>query len=237
MVRKRIGEVVFKNELLAQLPQSELDRLAPHFQAEELAKDQVLYEPGARITQIYFPEDSLISLQGRTNKKQLLEVGAAGADGIVGIQVILQTQRIPYRAVVQLPGKAWRISATRLKAEFARSKHIRNVLLRYLQILITQLSQSILCNRFHRIEERLSGWLLARRNRTTPLPLTQQTLAGILGVPRTLITMTARKLKRAGMIEYQQGHLTILDAAGLAEKACDCHRIVQAETAALFRTK
>jgi CRP-like cAMP-binding protein len=236
MVQNRFADAEYQNELLSQLPPREIHRLAPHFRLEELSKDQILYEPGERIKHIYFPEDALLSLLAGTKQDQFLEVSAAGTNGMVGVQAILQSRRMPFRVLVQISGKAWRLNAKELKAEFERSKPLHDLLLRYLQVLFTQLSQSIVCNRFHRIEERLSRWLLAWRSeiQQDEMLLTHQAMARMLGVPRTLITKTAQALQGAGVIDYQHGHITILDEEGLAEKACECHGIVQRETTALL---
>src|SRR5262249_10539 len=236
MARVMGGSLIFENDLLAKLPKSELERLTAHLRLIEVAKEQILYNSGERIKHIYFPEDSLISLMARTEETQFLEVSAAGSNGIIGIPAILRAPGTPFRAIVQLPGKVWRIRAEVLKAEFDRCEKLQDVLLRYLQVFITQLSQSAVCNRFHKIEERFSRWLLACRYgiKKDELHLTHQAIALLLGVPRTLITMTANKLQRAGIINYQRGRITILDQEGLEEVACECHRIVKGESAKLL---
>lgn len=232
---KRKKSSALRNQLLAKLPTSELEHLVPYLEAEYLAKDQILYEPGDRITQVYFPESGLISLMACTEKR-CLEVSAAGAGSIAGVQSIVCNEPVPYRAVVLLPGKAWRISASRFKAEFDRSKHLHATILRHLQLLIIQFTQSLVCYRFHRLEQRLSRWLLVwrREANSNQLPLTQRAIASMLGVSRTLITITAHKLKGAGIIDYQPGSVTVLDVERLAERACECHHIVQEETDLLF---
>jgi len=236
MARVVRGRLVFENDLLAKLPPTELERLVPHLQSVELAQEQVLHDSGDRIKHLYFPEDSLVALTASAGKSQSLEIGAAGAGGIVGVPAILRGPQTPFRALVQLPGKAWRVGADILGAEFNRGGKLQDVLLRYLHVLLTQVSQSALCNRFHNIEERFSRWLLAYQYevRRDELNLTHRTMALMLGVPRTLITMTAGRLQDQGVINYRRGRVTILDGKGLARAACECHRIVRKAAAELL---
>ena len=231
-----LDNLVSENDLLAKLPKNELQRLIAHLQLTELTKEQILYKADALIKYIYFPVTSLISLMAGSANGQFLEVGAAGSNGMLGLPALLRARSMPFRAIVQIPGNAWRIRADVLKTEFDRGRKLQEVLLRYLQVLITQLSQSAVCNRFHKIEERFSRWLLGCHDglKSNELYLTHQSIALTLGVPRTLITMTATKLQREGIIDYHRGRITILDREGLEEVACECHRIVQNESAMLL---
>lgn len=219
----------FGNELLDKLSKQERERLARHFEHVALARCQVLYNEGDRANYVYFPKDCLISLVAMTEDAQTLEVGVVARKGAMGVPAIFRTNEMPYRAIVQIPGDAWKIRASVLRAEFDQGQQLHDVLLRYCSTLLTQITQSAVCHRFHRIEARLSRWLLDCQYHTGKdlVNLTHEILAMMLGTSRTLITTTAFKLQQAGAISYRQGQLKILDRVLLESLSCECHKIVK----------
>lgn len=219
----------FGNELLDKLPQKERDRLRPHLRLVAFSKGQTVYHQGERVKYGYFPKDCLISLLAITEHAQSLEVGVVGIKGFLGLPIIYHTGKMPYRALVQIPGEAWQIRADLLRAEFDQGQKLQDLLLRYCHTLMTQVRQSAVCHRFHKIEERLSRWLLDCQYHTNKdaLQLTHEIIAMMLGTSRSLVTTTAFKLQQAGAISYRQGRITILDLAKLESIACECHKVVK----------
>ena len=138
---------------------------------------------------------------------------------------------MPYRSMMQIAGQATKIKAQPVLDQFDENLRLRNVVLRYLNVVLTQVSQSALCNRFHTLEERLCRWLMISRDiiDSDEIPLTQELLSQMLGVARTGVTMTAGALSQSGLIRYRRGRITILDRAALADASCECYRIVKQE--------
>jgi len=166
-----------------------------------------------------------------------VEIAMVGNEGMLGIPVVLGARKAPYRILVQMPGDAMRIKAEVIRAEFKRGGELQNLLLSYTHALITQISQSAVCNRFHTMERRLSRWLLIAHDRVDgdTFHLTQEIISYMMGAPRTGVTMAANTLQDAGLISYKRGKITIIDRNGLEETACECYRIV-AETLEHFLT-
>jgi CRP-like cAMP-binding protein len=223
----------FGNDLLDQLPAKERDRVHPHLRLLALSRGQTIYHGGDPVKYAYFPKGCLISLVGITEKAQSLEVGVIGLKGMLGLPAILRTTKMPYRALVQIAGDAWQIRADLLRSEFDQGQKLHDVLLRYCHTLITQVAQSAICHRFHKIEARLSRWLLDSHYHTKKeqLQLTHEMIAMMLGTSRSLITATAVKLQQTGAISYRQGRVTILDLGRLEAVACECHKIVKRDFA------
>jgi CRP-like cAMP-binding protein len=220
-----------KNRLLFALPRAEYERLLPALKPVRLARDVVLCEAGNTIRQAYFLMGGLVSLLSTTEDGKTIEVGMIGTEGMVGIPIILGMSVAPYRTTVQVPITALSIKAGALRDEFNRGGVLQNMLLRYTNTLITQLSQSAVCNRFHTAEERLCRWLLIScdRMQCNTIRLTQETISQMLGAPRTGVTLAASALQKEGLITYSRGKITIIDAHGLEAAACECYRIVRKE--------
>ena len=218
-----------ENRILAALPRQEQERLLPHLEQVRLETGQQLYESGEPIRYAYFPESALIALLSVTEDGATVEIGLVGNEGMLGIPILLKSETLPYRTIVQSPGSARRMKAGFLQKEFSLCGPFHDLLLRYLHALITQLAQAGVCNRFHTIEQRLCRWLLAAQDRlkSTELQFTQESLSQMLGTDRTSVTETASTLQKAGLIRYSRGHITILDREGLRAAACECHAIVQ----------
>jgi CRP-like cAMP-binding protein len=173
----------------------------------------------------------MASLLSTTESGSTVEVGMVGYEGFVGSALILKTNRMPYRSIMQIAGQATKIKAQPLMDQFDKNIDLRNLVLRYLHLVLTQVSQSALCNRFHTLEERLCRWLMISREiiDSDEIPLTQELLSQMLGVARTGVTMTASILQQSGLIRYRRGHITILDREALADASCECYIIVKQE--------
>ena len=194
-------------------------------------KDEVIYLSEDPIEFVYLPESGLISLLSNTETGSTIEVAMLGKEGVVGLPVILKNRIIPYDVKVRLPTDALRIKAEIFQEEFDKGQVLHEFILRYLNVMITQISQSSICNRFHTIEATLSRWLLTVQDQTnsTTLYLTQQVISQALGVPRTGVTVAAGALQTAGAIRYSRGKIAILDRVQLESHSCECYRIIREE--------
>lgn len=220
------------NLLLAALPRKSYAELLPGLAPVALTFGEVLYEQGQPIDQVYFPGDSMVSLLTLVEDHLALEVGLVGPEGMVGAPLALGVDRSPVRALVQGGGTAMRMGAGAFRRALARSPPLQRGLLRYVHALMSQVTQTAACNRFHVVERRLARWLLMTRDRvgSDEFRLTQDFLAHMLGVRRVGVTEAASALQRRNLIEYQRGVIRILDGRGLAAAACSCYRIVRNST-------
>ena len=219
------------NRILAALPRQDFARLSPHLTTVRLRKDEVVYITGDQIRYVYFPISGLMSLLSTTETGSTVEVAMVGNEGIVGLPVILKNRMIPYEVTVQTDTDAYRIKAEEVQEEFDKGGALHELILRYLNVLIAEISQSALCHRFHTVEKALGRWLLMAQDRlkTERLNVTQEIISYSLGVPRTGVTMAAGALQRAGLISYRRGKIMILDRARLEANSCECFRIIHDE--------
>lgn len=215
------------NRLLAALPRTEFERLAPHLEQINL-QTGILYEAGDVVRYAYFLQSGMISLLSVTNKDQVIEVGAVGDEGMIGIPSVLRNRRAPLRTMVQIPISALKISADALHREFRRGGELQELILCYTHSLVTQIAQSVACNRYHTVEQRLSRWLLMTRDRvhSDTFHLTHEFISYMLGTTRSGVTTAAVALQEAGLIRYRRGKITILDGGKLEAVACDCYRVI-----------
>jgi CRP-like cAMP-binding protein len=216
------------NKILAALPHDEFSSIARHLESVHLEKGEVVYIAGDRIRYAYFPAGGLFSLLSTTETGSTVEIAMVGNEGMVGLPVILKNGTTPYEVTVQIATDAFRIKAEVLEAEFQKGKTLQELVLRYLNLLLAQVSQLTLCNRFHTLELALSRWLLTAQDRVNSdsLNLTQEIISQALGVPRTGVTMAAGALQRAGLIRYSRGKIVILDRPKLQANSCECYRII-----------
>jgi CRP-like cAMP-binding protein len=228
-----------RNLILRALPPAELEHLLPHLQTVTFSLGQVVYEPGERIEYCYFPTDCVISLLYTAQDGSTAEMGLVGNEGMLGVALFLGGESTCSRAIVPLAGDALRLPGKLLQLEFARSRTIAGLLLRYTQALLTQVAQTAVCNRLHSLEQRLCRWLLLCHDRKdgVELLMTQELIANMLGGRRESVTVSAGHLQDAGLIHYSRGHITIVDRAGLESAACECYRIVENECDRLFDRK
>ena len=219
------------NHLLAALPQLEWTRWLPQLESVALQLGQVLYESGSTLEHVYFPTTAIVSLLYVMENGASAEIAVAGNEGVVGISIFMGGESTPSRAVVQSAGLGFRLPAQTIKDEFSRSGPVMHVMLRYTQALITQMSQTAVCNRHHSLDQQLCRWLLLSLDRLNgnELVMTQELIANMLGVRREGVTEGALKLQRAGLIQYARGRITVLDRPGLEKRTCECYAVVKRE--------
>ena len=219
------------NHLLAGLPSDERNRLLPDLQHVSFKLGEVLYESGAVLRHLYFPTTSVISLLFVTESGASTELAVAGREGVVGIGLFMGGESTPSRAVVQIAGDAMRLPVAALHQEFKRGGAFQLALLRFTQALITQMSQTAVCNRHHSVEQQLCRWLLLSLDRidAKELRMTQQLIADMLGVRREGVTVAAAKLQEWGCITYSRGLIKVTDRDGLEKRVCECYSVVNRE--------
>jgi CRP-like cAMP-binding protein len=220
-----------QNHLLAALPSAEFDRWSPHLKLVSMPLGEVLYEPGGLLQHAYFPTTSIVSLLYVLENGASAEIAVVGNEGMLGISLFMGGETTPSRAVVQSAGYGYRLPAQLLKQEFSRAGPVLRLLLRYTQALMTQMTQTAVCNRHHSVEQQLSRWLLLSLDRLSSdsLTMTQELIANMLGVRREGVTEAAGHLQRAGLIRYSRGHIEVLDRTGLERTVCECYAVVKLE--------
>ncbi len=220
-----------ENRLLAALPADEYGRVRSQLQEVEFSLGEVVYEFGGQLDYVFFPTNSIVSLLYTMKNGAGAEMGLSGNDGVVGIALFMGGGTMPNRAVVQSAGSALRMKAKVLQDEFAQGGKFQRLLLRYTQALITQISQTAVCNRLHSVEQQLCRWLLLSHDRVKAdeLIMTQELIADMLGVRREGVTVAAGRLQDSGAIRYIRGHIKILDRQKLEQTVCECYRVVKDE--------
>lgn len=220
-----------RNYLFHSIPDPEWERLLPHIEPVSLPLGKVLYEPGTKMTHLYFPSTAIVSLLYALENGSSAEIAIVGNEGVVGISIFMGGDSTSSRAVVQSAGEGYRIKSSILKDEFNRAGPVMHLLLRYTQALITQMSQTAVCNRHHTLDQQFCRWLLLSLDRLTSneLIMTQELIANMLGVRREGVTEAALKVQKAGFIKYARGHIMILDRLGLEKRTCECYQVVKSE--------
>lgn len=228
-----------QNNLLNALPTLDYEHLSPMLEPVMMKLGDVLYESGAPLSHVYFPTTCIVSLLYVMENGSSAEIAMVGNEGIVGIALFMGGNTMPNRAVVQSAGYAYRMRASVLKQEFDRNGPLLHLLLRYTQAIITQMSQTAVCNRHHSVDQQLCRWLLLSLDRLNGnvLNMTQELIANMLGVRREGVTEAAGKLQQAGLINYQRGQITVLDRPGLEARVCECYQVVKNEFDRLLPTK
>ena len=220
------------NELLAALLPTDRARIYPYLQRVVMPRGMVLYEPGDVLRYVYFPADCIVSLLYVMENGDSAEISVVGNEGLVGVPVFTGGESTPSRAIVQIPGCAYRLIARRLKEEFRRQGQMQLLLLRYTQSLLTQMAQTAVCNRLHSVDQQLCRWLLLSLDRiaSNQLRMTQESIANMLGVRREGVTIAAAKLQKLGVIRYSRGVVTVLNRQELEHLCCECYAVVKRET-------
>jgi CRP-like cAMP-binding protein len=221
-----------QNHILDALPQPERERLFPHLKLVTLPLGKVLYESGDTLRHIYFPIDSIVSLLYVLKNGESAEIAVVGNDGAIGVALFMGGETTTNRAIVQSAGSAYQLTGARLKEEFERHGETLHILLRYTQALLTQMAQTAVCNRHHTVDQQLCRWLLLSLDRlsASELVMTQELIAGMLGVRREGVTEASGKLQKLGVIKYSRGHINVLDRPGLERLSCECYAVVKKET-------
>jgi CRP-like cAMP-binding protein len=219
------------NRLLAALPEENYEALGPHLENVPMPLGKAVYESGAKQAYVYFPTTSIVSLLYVLTNGASAEIAVTGNEGLVGIALFMGGETTPSRAVVQSAGHGYRLKAAVLKKEFERGGELQHLLLRYTQALITQMTQTAVCNRHHSVDQQLCRWLLLSLDRlpSNELVMTQELIANMLGVRREGVTEAAGKLQAEGLIHYSRGHITITDRAQLEKRVCECYAVVKKE--------
>jgi CRP-like cAMP-binding protein len=221
-----------QNHLLAALPAADFERLLPYLELVPLPLAWAVYEAGGAQGYVFFPTTGIVSLLYVMRNGSSAEIAVVGNEGVVGIALFMGGESTPSRAVVQSAGYGYRLRASVLKNEFSQGGKLQHLLLRYTQALITQMAQTVVCNRRHTVEQQLCRWLLLSLDRlpSNELAMTQELIANMLGVRREGVTEAARKLQAAGLIQYNRGKITVLDRPHLEARVCECYAVVKRES-------
>lgn len=221
-----------QNHLLAALSPEVQNRLFPHLELVELPLRALMYESRRPMRHVYFPTDSIVSLQYLLENGTSTALSVVGNEGLLGITLFLGGQSTPSRSLVQSAGYAYRLPRTRVKDEFNRHGQLLLLMLRYTQAMITQVSQTAVCNRHHSITQQLSRWLLLSMDRLSNhhLTMTQEFICHMLGVRREGVTRAALTLKQLGVITYARGLIKVIDRPKLETLCCECYSVVKKET-------
>jgi CRP-like cAMP-binding protein len=214
------------NALLSAMPDNEFEHLRHYLQHISFALSDVVYEAEEHLDYAYFPIDCIISLVYITEDGATAEMGIVGNDGVAGVFAVMGSEVMPHRAVVQYPKTAV------LKSEFSRCGQFHQLMLRYVQERLLQVSQTAVCNRLHPVDKRLCRWLLLCHDRieADELMMTQELLAGMLGVRREGVTVAAGRLQDMGAISYARGRIRILDRGRLEAYVCECYQVLRDKT-------
>ncbi len=219
-----------QNQLLASLPEDILGLWLPLLEPVDMPLGLVLYEAGETLSHVYFPTTAIVSLLCVLEDGGSAEIAVVGFEGVVGISIFMGGGSTPNRGVVQSAGRGFRLKASTLNRDFSL-RPVFHLLLRYTQALITQMSQTAVCNRHHSLDQQLCRWLLLTLDRLhgSQINMTQELIANMLGVRREGVTEGALKLQRAGLIQYARGKILVLDRAGTEKHACECYLLVKKE--------
>ena len=221
-----------QNHLLAALPSEVQSRLFPNLALIDMPYGKVLYESGDTMRHVYFPVDSIVSLLYLMENGASAEVSVVGNEGFVGMALLMEGDSTPSQAIVQSEGHAYRLTATLFKQELHRHGEMHILLLRYTLALITQMTQTAVCNRHHSVEQQLCRWLLLCLDRVPgdQLYMTQELMSNMLGVRREGVTEAASSLQKQGAIKYARGRITVLDRNVIEKLSCECYAVVRKET-------
>ena len=219
------------NLVLDALPDADYERLLDDLEPVSFSLGDVIYESGGQMDYVYFPTTSHVSLLYTMINGSTAEMGLVGNEGVVGIALFMGGATTPNRAVIQGSGKALKLRAKAMQYEFSRGGEFQQLLLRYTLALITQISQTAVCNRLHSVDQRLCRWLLMTHDRTRSdeLQMTQEFISNMLGVRREGVTHAAHGLQEQGLISYVRGHIRIVNRPGLETHACECYAVVKSE--------
>jgi len=219
------------NRLLAALPEETYQELLPFLEPVALPLGMAVYESGGKQGYVYFPTSCIVSLLYVLENGSSAEIAVTGNEGLVGISLFMGGETTPSRAVVQSAGKGYRLKAAVLKKAFESGGPLQLLLLRYTQALITQMTQTAVCNRHHAVDQQLCRWLLLSLDRlpSNEVVMTQELIANMLGVRREGVTEAAGKLQAEGLIEYSRGRIKVLDRPHLEARVCECYSVVKKE--------
>lgn len=222
---------ISNNYVLDSLPQEEYALLQPHLEDVELQQGEILHQVREQITEVYFPTSGLLSWVNSTPQGEEVEMGVTGNEGMAGIPLFLKEEGAPWKVQVQIKGRALKLRAETFMIILSRAPLLQQKVAAFTYLKIVQLSQSVLCNRFHRVEERLCRWLLAAQDcvDTSELLLTRDILAQMIGSGRPAVSLVTAELQSAGLVQAARGRITILNRKGIEASACECYQLVKQE--------
>lgn len=219
------------NQILSLVADADRERIVGRCEKLSLKIEHVLYEPGQPMTHVYFPLSGMVSMVLGSEEGATIEVGVVGNEGLLGTALALGAERSHLKALIQVQGEFLQMGLPEFRLELRGNALFSRLVQRFAQALTVQISQSVMCNRLHPMEERICRWLLMAHDRagTDEVLLTQRFIAEMLGIRRPSVTVAAGLLQKAGFIAYSRGHVTILDRAGLENAACECYALVDRE--------
>lgn len=226
-----------QNHILAALPIKDFNYLLPHLDRVSMARGHVIYESGVPLQYIYFPANAIVSLLNIAEDGNTAEVAVVGNEGVLGVSIFMGGRSTFSRAVVHSAGDVYRLSARVLMDVFnrfvgGRASTLHDLLLRYTQMLLTQMAQTAMCNCHHSVDQKLCRQLLLNLDRaqTNELTMTQELIATTLGVRRESVTEAAGKMQKTGLIKYRRGFITVLNRSGLEARVCECYAVFRKES-------
>ena len=230
-------DLAITNDILRALLSSEYRHLRPRLQRVDLEAGDVVYAMDQRIDHVYFPETAVVAMIDTLEDGSTVEVGVIGHEGMVGINVFLGSLVTPDKAVVQISGSAMRMKTRDLRKELHFGSPLQRLLLRYTQVLLAVISQSVACSQHHTVTQRLARWLLAMSDRaeSSEFEMSHKSIAAMLGVRREGVTAAAVMLQAAGLITYSRARIRVVDKAGLRKKACECYPFMRRQLDGLLR--
>ena len=231
-----VAKSQIKNQLLTALVNEEYDHLLPHLRRVSLSLGEVIYIADRDIEDVYFPENSAVSLLATLEDGATTEVGLIGHEGMVGLTVFLGGALSPDRALVQMSGTAMKLKASVLREELRIGSPLQMLLLRYTRAFMTLMSQSIACSQHHKLDQRFARWLLMMHDyaESDNLRLTHEMVASMIGTRRAGVTVAALSLREKGLIEATRGHVRVLNRQGLEAESCECYGIIRQEFRDLY---
>jgi CRP-like cAMP-binding protein len=219
------------NRILASLPKADFDALRPDLEFVPLPLGWVMSEAGDHVNFLHFPTSGIVSLIYDLESGASSEVALVGNEGMVGISIFMGGESMPSSTKVQSAGGAYRLNRKAMKHEFAQGGRLQNVSLLFTQALISQTSQTAVCNQHHSIDQQLCRWILmsADRLHSADIVITQELLSTLLGVRRESVTAAAGKLQKEGLVALSRGHIKVADREKIEERVCECYQTVRDE--------
>lgn len=220
-----------QNQLLAALPTVEFRRLFPHLELVPMPLGVSYYESGGKLQHVYFPTTSIVSLRYIMESGTPAEIAAVGNEGMLGVSAFMGDKALPKQAIVRAVGYGYRLKARLLLEEFNRAETLQHLLIRYTKVLIAQASHTVVCNRYHSVEQKLCRWLLLNIDHisSSDSAVTQELLAASLGVRYDVLTEALRKMRQAGFISYRGVHITALNRPYFEGQTCECYSMIKAK--------
>lgn len=221
-----------RNALLAALPSAERSRFSDDLELVPLKLGQVLYESGQTMTHAYFPTDCVISLLYVMKNGESAEIAIVGNEGMIGVALFMGGDSTMSRAIVQNAGHAYRLKAQVLRDEFSRGNALMRALLMFSSALITQMVQTAACNRHHTVDQQLCRWMLLSLDRLPAwkISMTAKLIGNMLGIKTKDVSTATDVLRKAGLIRYGDGEITVLDRAAVEKRSCECYGVVKKES-------